>query len=182
MKSWLIVLAPILFFGFLMATGKMAIPGSHAPKPPAAKVNGKDKAGNPAADASSADPAAKASDKPAGEVTPTTEQPKADPVVAKAEHAKPAEKTPLPPKATVDQAKGDKRLAKLWNEMDASTLAKLVEKWKDDELARVLAVMDNAKVVELLTHISGTNPERASNLSRQLQKLASVVPPPPAGQ
>jgi len=68
---------------------------------------------------------------------------------------------------------GVKKLAKLWNEMEAPALVSLVKDWKDSELAAVLIKMDGAKVAELL---SALEPKRASSLSRELQKQASVIP------
>ncbi len=156
MKSWLIVLLPIIVFGALIGAGVMKVPGIN--DKPAAKKVAKKAVPDVAApvDAAVVAPA----------ITPTQEAPKPAP-----------DAKPEAPKATIDLNKGNARLAKLWNDMDAAALSGIVEKWKDEDLAQVLAVMDNAKVVELLGKMK---PERASALSRELQKLASIVPPAPA--
>lgn len=150
MKSWLIVLVPIILFGAMIAMGIMKVPGIN--DKPAKKV------------AKKAAVVAPVTPIEAAPVVPTPAMTPAATVVAKPEPAKP----------TVDPSKGNARLAKIWNEMDATALVGITEKWKDEDLAQVLAVMDNGKVVEVLGQMK---PERASVLSRELQKLASVVPP-----
>jgi len=70
-----------------------------------------------------------------------------------------------------DLAKGRKKLAKLWEQLDAKRLAELIADWRDDEAASVLALMDNAKVAGLLGQLE---PKRASKLSREIQKAASL--------
>lgn len=77
-------------------------------------------------------------------------------------------KTEAKPKSG-DPSKGYDAVATLWNEMDVQKLLPLAEKWKDAELAPILARMENDKVVELLTQMK---PERAVALTRALQKLA----------
>lgn len=94
-------------------------------------------------------------------VEPVVEAPKPKPVVKK---PKPESK----PKSG-DPTKGYDAVATLWNEMDIKNLVPLAEKWKDAELAPILARMENDKVVELLTQLA---PERAVALTRALQKLA----------
>jgi hypothetical protein len=68
---------------------------------------------------------------------------------------------------------GQKKLAKLWNEIEVPALKDLIKDWKDPELAAVLMRMDSAKVAELLGVMDA---KRASAISRELQKQASVVP------
>lgn len=70
---------------------------------------------------------------------------------------------------------GEKKLAKLWNEIEAPVLKDIVKDWKDAELASILVRMDSAKVAELLGSLE---PKRASQISRELQKQASVVQKP----
>ncbi|MBC8064558.1 MAG: hypothetical protein H7Y17_06995 [Chlorobia bacterium] len=67
---------------------------------------------------------------------------------------------------------GQKKLAKLWNEIETPALKDLTKDWKDAELAPVLMRMDSAKVAELLSTLE---PKKASSLSRELQRQASVV-------
>lgn len=80
------------------------------------------------------------------------------------------------PKA--DLAKGRKKLAKLWEQLEAKRLAELISDWRDDEAASVLALMDNAKVARLLGELE---PRRASKLSREIQKAASLPEPRSSG-
>ena len=161
MKSWLIVLLPIIVFGALIGMGIMKVPGIN--DKPAKKIAKKAPAPVPAPDATAAVP----------QPTPALAAPSAQATTPGA-LAKPD-----PTKPTVDPSKGNARLAKLWNEMDAAALVGITEKWKDEDLAQVLAVMDNGKVVELLGQMK---PERASVLSKELQKLASIVPPAASAQ
>lgn len=70
---------------------------------------------------------------------------------------------------------GEKKLAKLWNEIEAPVLKEIVKDWKDSELASILVRMDSAKVAELLGTLE---PKRASLVSRELQKQASLVQTP----
>jgi flagellar motility protein MotE (MotC chaperone) len=83
-----------------------------------------------------------------------------------------AKKPKEAPKAkSGDPAKGQEAVAKLWNEMEMKSLLPITEKWKDAELAPILAKMDNEKVVELL---SGMKPKRAVALTRAIQKIAET--------
>lgn len=79
----------------------------------------------------------------------------------------------LPPTTKVDPDEGAGRLAKLWNEVETPKLLAIAKDWRDPELARVATRMDAGKVAELL---SAMPPKRASALSREMQRLASVVP------
>ncbi|HJP82939.1 MAG TPA: hypothetical protein VJ835_05485 [Fimbriimonadaceae bacterium] len=98
------------------------------------------------------------------------------PIVA----AKP--KTPAipPPTSTTlltdSPEKGERKLAKLWNELEAPSLVAITKDWKDTDIAAILNRMDAAKVAEFL---SIADPKKASSISRELQKIASKVPPPP---
>ncbi len=109
--------------------------------------------------------------------------PKIDP--KKDPPAKVAEAKPKPPAPKVDATVmienkpevGQKKLAKLWNEVEVSALKDMIKDWKETELAAVLIRMDAAKVAELL---SALEPKRASALSRELAKQASLVPKLPS--
>lgn len=89
----------------------------------------------------------------------------------KTEAKAPTPKMPKPaPKAKPgDPAKGYEAVAQIWNEMDINTLLPMTEKWRDDELAPILAKMDGGKVVELLSQMKT---ERAALLTRALQRIA----------
>lgn len=78
----------------------------------------------------------------------------------------------LPPTTKMDPEEGAAKLAKLWNEIEAPQLLAISKDWKDPELARVASKMDPAKVAEVLAAMP---PKRASSLSREMQRLASVV-------
>jgi hypothetical protein len=73
-----------------------------------------------------------------------------------------------------DIVKGRKELAKLWNEMEAVVLVKIVEKWDDGELAHQLRYLDVDKTAEILALLK---PDRASEISKRLQQLGAVEPP-----
>lgn len=79
----------------------------------------------------------------------------------------------IPPTTRIDPEEGAARLAKLWNELEADQLLAILKDWKDPELARVAARMDPGKVAEVLATMP---PRRASSLSREMQRVASVVP------
>ncbi len=79
----------------------------------------------------------------------------------------PAQKKPDP---DFDPLTGQKKLAKVWNEMDPATLLPIVEKWKDEDLALQLSVMPADKVAPLLASLK---PDRASKISKLLQELAA---------
>ncbi|MCX7800436.1 MAG: hypothetical protein N2109_08860 [Fimbriimonadales bacterium] len=100
------------------------------------------------------------------------EQPKAPKSPSEAPKRKPSA-IPKP-----DLAKGRKRLAKLWEQLESPQLAAILADWRDDEAAAVLALMDPAKVAALLEQLE---PKRASKLSREIQKAASMPAPGPAG-
>lgn len=101
------------------------------------------------------------------------------PKVAKRSVARPPAPAPntmvrtLPPTTKVDPEEGAMKLAKLWNELEAPKLLAIARDWKDPELARVATKMEPEKVAEVLAAMP---PKRASSLSREMQRLASVVP------
>lgn len=76
------------------------------------------------------------------------------------------------PPPTIDPEEGATKLAKLWNEVETPKLLAIAKDWKDPELARVATKMDPGKVAEVLGALP---PKRASSLSREMQRLASVV-------
>lgn len=158
MKSWLIVLVPIILFGVLIGMSSMQGGKKDA-------KNGKDPA---KAAASTTQPNAPAASSAPAPVTPTREETKPQQAV----QPKPELAAAAPP--TADPAKGYERLAKLWGAMDAAQIKPIIAKWKDEDVAPILAHMDNDKVAELLGSL---DPDRASSLSKELQKLASVVAP-----
>ena len=73
-----------------------------------------------------------------------------------------------------DPEKGARALAKYWDEIEINKLIPITETYKDPELAQVLYFMQKAKVAELLSRVRA---DRAASLSRELQRLASIVKP-----
>ena len=65
---------------------------------------------------------------------------------------------------------GAAKLAEVWNEMPTNKLAKVIEKWKAEDLALILTEMDPTKVADIL---GGMKPEVASKVSLELKKIAS---------
>jgi hypothetical protein len=113
-------------------------------------------------------------------------------VSAKKPAKKPVAKTQPTPKPKVkvtrmerNAKKGAEALATVWNEMKIPELAQITASWKDDDLAAVLSYMDTGKVAKFLEQIAkgdppnkvDPNPKRASELSKRLQELGSIVPP-----
>jgi hypothetical protein len=111
---------------------------------------------------------------------PQPEAPKEEPEKAKqAVPLKEKKAKPQPPQVQissevkrVDPEEGNARLAKLWNEVETKNLLEIVKDWKDLELAAVLSRMSADKVAELLAEME---PKRASRLSREIQKKASLL-------
>ena len=113
---------------------------------------------------------------PVKKTKPKVEPKKAAPTVQAAPRLskkKPTNKAVVE-KILTDDDQGRKRLAKLWNEIPTEDLLKIVTPWKDKELAAILLKMDTVKVAEMLTLIP---PDRSSKLSREIQSLASIIPP-----
>ena len=97
----------------------------------------------------------------------TEDQEEKEPVAKK---KPPKKEEPIPP----DVVKGRKELAKLWNEVESPVLAKIVEKWPDEQLAHQLRYLDVDKTAEVLSLMKS---ERASKISKVLQSLGAVEPP-----
>lgn len=76
----------------------------------------------------------------------------------------------------IDPAEGASSLATIWNELPVPALLKIIKKWKNPDLAVVMAQMDTGQVAKLLEGISKDEPDRASELSKALQKQGSIVP------
>ncbi len=84
-----------------------------------------------------------------------------------------------PPKPKVEVVKpdveaGEKKLATLWEAMDAAQLVPIVQDWKDPDVARILVRMDAGKVTEFLAAL---DPVRASKLSRAIEAAAAKPKP-----
>jgi len=101
--------------------------------------------------------------------TPAAKKP--DPVIAKPDPAPPKPKV-IPPKPDIEA--GEKKLALVWNTMEAAQLVPIVQDWKDPDLAKILVRMDEDKVTELLAAL---DPVRASRLSRAIETVAAKPKP-----
>lgn len=75
---------------------------------------------------------------------------------------------------TLDPDKGAQQIAKYWDEIKPDKLVPILAGYEDAELALVLYNMKRENVAKLLEQI---DPERAARLSKEIQKLASVVRP-----
>jgi hypothetical protein len=84
---------------------------------------------------------------------------------------------------TTDPEQGAEALAAVWNEMKVPELTSITKTWSEAELAKVLMYMETDKVAKFLAGlVKGDpsakitpNPTRASNLSKKLQALGSVL-------
>lgn len=95
------------------------------------------------------------------------------PAVAK---PKPVAKPKKPDVVVVapDPARGDRKLAELWNAIDIPKLLDLTRDWREEDLARVMLKMDPSVVAEYLAAMPDA--KRASSLSRRIRDLASIPP------
>ncbi|MDI9641604.1 hypothetical protein QPK87_17460 [Kamptonema cortianum] len=83
--------------------------------------------------------------------------------------------TPTEPKT--DPEEGAKKLAGIWNNMEAANLLAIAKNYKDEELALVLSKMEAEKVAEILGAMAkGSDAKRAALLSRKMEELGSVLP------
>lgn len=81
-----------------------------------------------------------------------------------------------PKKPETDPEAGAKKLAGIWNNMEAAQIVTISASYKDEELAFVLSKMEPEVVAEVL--VAMPDPKRAAKLSQQIQELASIVPEP----
>lgn len=96
------------------------------------------------------------------------------PVVRPAPRAKSVAPAPRVRVTTPDPVRGDKRLARLWNELEPAKLAEIAKDWREEDLARVLLRMDTGVVAEMISAMPDA--KKASSLSRRLRELASIPP------
>lgn len=87
--------------------------------------------------------------------------------------AKKPEEVPEVPEPVLDPELGAKKLAKVWNALSTEDLMAVSATFKDDELALVLSKMEVEKVAALVGEM---DPKRGASVSRQLARIASVVP------
>lgn len=114
---------------------------------------------------------------PAVVVATKPEKPKpVAPVVRQTPPPKPV--APRVQVTTPDPVRGDKRLARLWNELEPAKLVEIAKDWREEDLARVLLRMDTGVVAEMIAAMPDV--KKASSLSRRLRELASI--PPPSGE
>lgn len=103
---------------------------------------------------------------------PKVEVAKKDEKPKKADPA-PEKKTEVPKKAAPkpDPDKGFQAVADLWNKIDVEKLVAISEKWKDNELAQVMAKMKPGVVADFL---GAMKPDRASKITKEIEKLAAA--------
>ncbi len=93
---------------------------------------------------------------------------------------KKAEKAAPPPKdqpvPNLHPEEGDLKLATYWNGLQAEQLVKITEKWQPAAVAKVLMKMDEDQVSKYLNQLK---PDRADQISRAIQALASQPPATP---
>lgn len=97
---------------------------------------------------------------------------KKDPVVKKTKPTTPPP-TPKEPEPEIDPEKGAKKLAGVWNNMDASVLQLISAEYKPKDLALILNKMEPEKVADLLALLS---PKEAASISKEMQALNSIIP------
>lgn len=90
---------------------------------------------------------------------------------------KPKEKKPVVAVEVNDPVLGRKKLAAVWNELKTDNLLKIIETWKNNELALQLSEMDPSKVTEILDALALKDPKRVSELSREIQEIGAKEPP-----
>lgn len=73
-----------------------------------------------------------------------------------------------PPPIVRPAKDGTERLAKLWSDIDPTSLIKIIEKYGDSDLLPVLAKMDDEKLAKVLAALP---PERAAVVSRGIKTL-----------
>ena len=91
------------------------------------------------------------------------------------------EEKPAPPPATpvvaepppTDPEAGAKKLAKVWNAMETPQLLAISKEFKDADLALVMSKMETEASAALL---SALDAKRAAAVSKELQRLGSLVP------
>lgn len=145
--------------GFLVATGRIKLPTAGGPaKTAKAEPAKKEQAGGKTQTAAKA-PA------PAAPSRPRTQA------------RRPANPAPVrPPRAAAqtDPALGAKKIAKVWERIEAERLAEMVKDYRDPDLAQIVVRMDPRKAADLLSTLE---PARAARVSQEMQRLASIVPP-----
>lgn len=78
------------------------------------------------------------------------------------------------PEPVVDPELGAKKLAAIWNSMNAVDIVRISANYKDPEFARVLSKMESEKVAKVLAEIK--DPKRAASISQEIESLASIIP------
>ncbi len=91
------------------------------------------------------------------------------PIVAKSQ---PKPQRVAKPTTRLDSKIGAQRVADVWSQMETSKLVLVAKSWKDSDLARVLAEMDESKAAELLALL---DPKQASKVSQEIGRQQSIV-------
>jgi hypothetical protein len=162
MKPVVLIIVIALIGGLVVGagmTGMVNIPGL---------TPAKKKAGAAAVYASDKDKAEASEKAPAKGAPPQKVKPKVPPPKVAAKETAPS----------LDPSLGYKKVAKLWNAMEADKIKVQIAKgWKDAELACIFNKMDTGKVAEVLALLE---PAKATKLTKAIQAEASKLAAPAA--
>lgn len=100
-------------------------------------------------------------------------------VAVKKAPPKPKPQASAPALETEDPVKGAKKIAAVWESVPPDQLSKIIANYKDPDLAAIFNVMDEDVVAKVLALMK---PDRASSISKAMQKLAEKVKAPPPSQ
>lgn len=79
------------------------------------------------------------------------------------------------PKPEADPELGAKKLAGIWNNLNAPDIVRIAATYEDANFARVLSKMDSEKVAKVLAEIKDS--KKAAAISRLIESQASAIPP-----
>jgi hypothetical protein len=157
----LFIIVPILLVGGTFGAAKMGvvqIPGVSPKKVEAKKL-------------AEGEQAPEQEQEPEQEPEPEQQADLTDPATMPSTDPQPTEPQTDPP---TDPEAGAKALAKYWDAIPTNKLIPITDTYTERDLALVLQYMQKPKVAEIMGAIDA---DRAANLSRELQRLASIVKP-----
>lgn len=79
----------------------------------------------------------------------------------------------------MNDEKGEKKLAALWESIDTEKLVKITEKWPPNDLAKILVRMDEETVSK---YLAALEPTKAAMLSTAIRTRAATPPPDSAAK
>jgi len=83
--------------------------------------------------------------------------------------------TPPTPAPKLDMEKGAAAVAEIWNALPPEKVVEMSKDWSDEDLARVLALMEIERTASILSLLP---PKKASDLSERIQRRAATPPEP----